>query len=163
ETMVRLLRPGIHSGTVPKQFARLRRAERRGLRTGDWGAAVKHRAALHHVEEAGRHLLERELVALLNGSRGWGGPPPGGGRRVRLATNRIAVELPCPELGDAGLCIDFELHDRSLTAGVARPGWLPHLSAEQRYVLRMGLAGLYKKAGVSAVWQPTGAAPLTDG
>src|SRR5262249_54164213 len=109
-----------------------------------------------------RHFVERELVALLNGSRGWGGRRLEVGR-VRLATNRIAVELPCPELGDAGLCIDFELHDRSLTAGVARPGWLPHLSAEQRDVLRMGLAGLYKKAGVSAVWQPTGAAPLTDG
>ncbi len=31
ETMPRLLRPGIHSGTIPKRFAKLRRAERKAL------------------------------------------------------------------------------------------------------------------------------------
>src|SRR5208282_370442 len=30
ETMLRLLRPGFHSGTVPKLYRKLRRAERRG-------------------------------------------------------------------------------------------------------------------------------------
>ena len=36
ETIDRLLRPGFHSGTVPKLFARLRRAERKRLVTGKW-------------------------------------------------------------------------------------------------------------------------------
>ena len=39
ETVVRLLRPGFHSGTLPKQFARLRRARRAGREQ----AALKHR------------------------------------------------------------------------------------------------------------------------
>ncbi len=39
ETMLRLLRPGIHSGTIPKRFAKLRRAERKALCGGDLGAA----------------------------------------------------------------------------------------------------------------------------
>ena len=30
ETMLRLLRPGFHSGTVPKLYAKLRRAQRKG-------------------------------------------------------------------------------------------------------------------------------------
>ena len=35
ETMMRLLRPGLHSGTVPKRYARLRRAERKARATGN--------------------------------------------------------------------------------------------------------------------------------
>ena len=39
ETMLRLLKPGFHSGTLPKLFAKLRRAERRALRKGAWKTA----------------------------------------------------------------------------------------------------------------------------
>ena len=61
ETVVRFLRPAFHSGTLPKRFARLRRA----LRAGRDRAAAKHREALHHVEEAIRRLVERDFAGLL--------------------------------------------------------------------------------------------------
>ena len=48
ETMLRLLRPGFHSGTIPKLYANLRRAERHD----DHNSARKIEAALHHVEES---------------------------------------------------------------------------------------------------------------
>ncbi len=52
ETVLRLLRPGFHSGTLPRIFARLRRAERAGDRKG----TGRRLADLHHVQEAVRPL-----------------------------------------------------------------------------------------------------------
>ncbi len=39
ETMVRLLKPGFHSGTLPRSYAQLRKAERAALETGAWRQA----------------------------------------------------------------------------------------------------------------------------
>src|SRR5262249_36629868 len=51
ETVRRVLQPGFHSGTVPRLYARLRRAERQALRTGSWAAARACRQALEEVEK----------------------------------------------------------------------------------------------------------------
>ena len=78
ETMPRLLRPGFHSGTVPKLFDRLRRADRRARRSGAGVAAHRPRESLHHVEASVRHFIERELLELLRAvprSRRPGSPP----------------------------------------------------------------------------------------
>jgi len=40
ETMPRLLRPGFHSGTLPKLFAKLRKTRRRAERTGRWKSSA---------------------------------------------------------------------------------------------------------------------------
>ena len=50
ETVLRLLRPGFHSGTLPKLYAKLRRAKGRKLR--------KQKEALHDVAECVRHFVE---------------------------------------------------------------------------------------------------------
>src|SRR5262249_7204778 len=55
ETIVRFLRPGFHSGTLPKLFARLRRMRRAG-RERAW---LRRREALHHDEELIRRVVER--------------------------------------------------------------------------------------------------------
>src|SRR5690606_5317120 len=62
ETMARLLKPGFHSGTVPKLYARLRRAERKARQNGRWKPIRKHRQALHHVELAIRRYVQREFI-----------------------------------------------------------------------------------------------------
>ena len=46
ETMVRLLKPGLHSGTLPKLFAKLRRAERKARASGNWQPVRKYLHAL---------------------------------------------------------------------------------------------------------------------
>jgi antitoxin component HigA of HigAB toxin-antitoxin module len=143
ETMTRLLRPGFHSGTVPKLYRKLRRAERRGRLP-----AVRNiMAGSHHVEESVGHFVERELLALLRQSRGWGGLPVELGE-VHLATNRIEVAIACPDLDDHPLVLAFDHLNGWLLAGVLHKGWLPRLTAEQRKTLAAGLAGLYKMAGV---------------
>jgi hypothetical protein len=143
ETMLRLLRPGFHSGTVPKLYKKLRRAQRHGQQR----TVRKVMAALHHVAESIAHFVERELLALLRQSKGWGGLAVELGH-VRLATNRVLAELRCPSLGEEPLVFSIDHQNGWLLAGVLEPGWLPRLNAEQRQTLAAALAGLYKMAGV---------------
>src|SRR5690606_34047042 len=57
ETMSRLLRPGFHSGTIPKLHTRLRRAAWRK----DTRELGKARDGLHHVEHALLRFTQRQL------------------------------------------------------------------------------------------------------
>ncbi len=143
ETMLRLLRPGFHSGTIPKLYSKLRRAERYGQQN----TARKVLAALHHVEESIARFIERELLALLRRSESWAGLTIEAGP-VHLATNRIGVELRCSGLGPNPLQLAIDYQGGWLLAGVLRPGWLPRLNGDQRRMLAAALAGLYKMAGV---------------
>jgi hypothetical protein len=153
ETLLRLLKPGFHSGTVPRLYGKLRRAERRGKRK----AVRQFRETLHGVEHSVRHFVEREFLELLRQSRGWAQA------RVMVAgvclcTNRIRVELDRPVVGEGALCLDFDERSGRILARVARPGWLGDLAEPQRQALRTALAGLYKLAGVSL----TAGQPLED-
>jgi hypothetical protein len=169
ETLLRLMRPGFHSGTLPKLYAKLRRYERGGLAT----RARKRREDLHHVEEALRHFAERRLVAVLQDSHGWGRQLYVGA--VHAATNQVRIEIACtvpaaramPLHGPHGfddtetsimrrlvpqsLEIAFEQQSGFLVAGVSRSGWLENLGREERLVLADALAGFYKRAGVDLV------------
>ncbi len=153
ETVVRLLRPGFHSGTLPKQFARLRRARRAGREK----AALKHVEALHHVEESVRRLVEREFAEFLHESRSLGdwSIEPGS---IHLATNRIRVELLAGERDRPSLWIDLEERSGMLAAGISQPGWLESLSPDQRRTLADAVAGFYKISGVDRIHTP--GAPL---
>jgi hypothetical protein len=92
ETMTRLLRPGIHSGTIPKRFAKLRRAERKALGGADPGAARKHREALHHVEIYLRRYIEREFLAWFEEKAIWTEQTAKVGE-VYLTTSEAAIEV----------------------------------------------------------------------
>jgi len=141
--MLPLRRPGFHSGTIPKLYKKLRRAERHGQQN----AARKILATLHHVEESVGRFIERELLTLLRQNKSWAGLPIET-VSIRLATNRIPVELHCRTLGEMPLVLAFAHQSGWLLAGVLEPGWLVMLSADQRQTLAAALAGLYKMAGV---------------
>ena len=111
ETVPRLLRPGFHSGTLPKLYARLRR-----IKGTDLG---KRHEDLHHVEEAVRRFVERNLLALLSGSKTWGEDQPLHVGHVHLASNRIRVELRRSGQGEASVHIDLEEHSGRLVAGIS--------------------------------------------
>jgi hypothetical protein len=143
ESMLRLLKPGFHSGTVPKLYRKLRRAERRGQER----TTRKVLGGLHHVEENVGHFIERELLALLRQSKGWTGVAIEL-TAVHLATNRVAVDLSCPALGPNPLRLGIDHQTGWLVAGVLDRGWLPRLSGEQRKTLAAALAGVYAMAGV---------------
>ncbi len=147
ETLPRLLRPGFHSGTLPKLYARLRKSRRRAQRTGRWGAFFRQRVALDHAEEALRHFVEREFLNLLQA----GGCPELTGASVEeiaLSTNRVRVALHGPGPA-ARLC--FTECRGQLTAELAEPGWLKGLSGESRRAVEVALTGLYALGGVDRV------------
>ncbi|MGO9464302.1 MAG: hypothetical protein ACLQVF_09120 [Isosphaeraceae bacterium] len=146
ETVVRFLRPGFHSGTVPKRFARWRRTRQAGREQ----AALKQREALHHVQEAVRTLVKREFAALLRESRSlhdWSIEPGS----IRLATNRIRIELLAAARDRPSLWIDLEERSGALAARIARPGWLESVNGAQLLTLADAIAGLYKLSGVKVV------------
>jgi len=148
ETIVRFLRHGLHSGTIPKLFARLRRA--RGA------AANRQHEALAHVRESLRQFVERELLAFLAGSKRWAGIDIEVGE-IQLATNRIRVDLECPTRGGQAIAIDLAYRQGSLIAditlgcGGAYATWLARLEPAQHAALSDALAGFYKRAGVERI------------
>lgn len=143
ETVPRLLRPGFHSGTLPKLFRKLRRAARHEQIIN----VHKHEEALHHVEGAIRHFIDREFMNLLLHSKRWGG------KVVTLAalhpgSRRIRLDFGCEELEGPPLAVAFDEEGGWLVAGVAQDGWLGQLTADQRQALAEALAGLYRLASV---------------
>jgi hypothetical protein len=143
EQVIQLMRPGFHSGTLPKLYARLRSASGKAERKREEG--------LHHVEEGMRHFVERELVDVLRGSANWNLSASLAVGEVWLGTNRIRCELCCAGLAGASVLLDLAHQAGRLVASVARTGWLDALTDSQRAVFTTALTGLYKKAGVDLV------------
>jgi hypothetical protein len=146
ETMARFLRPGFHSGTIPKLFTKLRRAAWKH----DERAVSRHKEGLHHVEEAVGKFVERQLVAMLGEGSGFGAAPVAL-EHVEIGSNRVQVTLACPGVGPEPATIRFELQSGWLVAGIPAPGWIARLPAEQQQIFEIVLAGFYKLAAVDLV------------
>jgi hypothetical protein len=160
--MTRLLRPGFHSGTLPKAFATLRREARHAERATRKRATRK-QAVLHDIAEAVERFVTRELVFLLQeiGFVGAEQMKVGG---VRVATNRIDVELRRGDKPHAPAMLSWEDDGRALHGSVSREGWLASLSPHDRGVLIAALSGLFQRAGVddTAGALPVKVSPPTD-
>ncbi len=152
ENVVRLLRPGFHSGTLPKLFAKLRRAE---STPGRDKAVVKRRAALHHVEESFRRFVERDVIALLHESRTLGDASIHAGS-IHLATNSIRIDLVSEGDDQPPVRIEYVEQQGVLTASITQVGWMTRLNPEARHTLVDALVGLYKMSGIQSVIQPDG-------
>jgi hypothetical protein len=139
ENVIHLLRPGFHSGTLRKIYAKLRKAK-----------LERHLAALHHVEEEVKHLIKRDFLALLRASRAWGGVSIDV-EAVHAGVKAIRIALAAPRWRDDRVEIVFSEQARWLVAEVVKVGFLSKLSADQRSAFRTALAGLYKFAGVMVV------------
>ncbi len=147
ETMLRLLRPSFHSGTIPKRFAKLRRAERKTLGGGDPGAARKYRVALHHVEIDLQRYVEREFIAWFAASRDWTGPLPQV-RDVRLATNEAAIEVEMPQPEEEPRTMTFRLSNGSLQLELCGQLRLDRWPPAARKVYLLSFTNVLKTAGV---------------
>jgi hypothetical protein len=154
ETMLRFMKPGFHSGTLPKLYARLRRKKGR--------AAHKQEEGLHHVQVDLRRFIDRNLLALLGRSTSWAGASLGV-TEVRTATNRVSYRLSAPAR------LDLEENGGRLTAQFAADEtkgaqafamWRAGLSAEQAQAFTDALAGFYKLAGVDHVQEPAETVPF---
>jgi hypothetical protein len=146
ETMVRLLRPGFHSGTLPKLFASVRRAVRKAEHTGNWKPVNHKCAAVRQVEEAIRRFVQRELLGLLDEA----GFSPGASLSVgltRVATNRVEVELCRSDKPGQSAWLAWEEEAGRLSAATIRAGWIESLSSRDRDRLAAALTGLFQRSG----------------
>jgi hypothetical protein len=157
--MARLLRPGFHSGTLPKTYARLRKAHR-AIEAGDHGAhAAVHKQleALDHVAESVQNFIEREFVALVNQHPAWRATPVSLGG-MKLGATTIAIELQCPDVAATPARIVLEQRGGWIVAGIDEAGWAGELSGARRELLAVALAGLYKMCAVDFVREQVDAA-----
>jgi hypothetical protein len=146
EPMRRLLRWGIHSGTLPRAFAKLRlSAERR-----DQHAVRKNLAAIRRVQNEFRHFVERELAALLERAPGWDGSAICVGEVV-AGPNHIRWELTCPSKSAAPLWLAVQDRSGWLYARVRDAGFLVALSPTPRDTFHAALAGVYKMLGIDFI------------
>jgi hypothetical protein len=146
ETMVAFLKPGFHSGTIPKLYAKLRRAAWKG----DEKRAARQREGLHHVEDAIWKFADRQLASMLNEARPFAATDVEIGH-VDVGSNRVDIELACPSVGATAAVIAFEFQSGWLVVSLPTHGWIDALTAEQRAIFQLALAGFYKLSGVDLV------------
>lgn len=150
ETMPMLLRPGFHSGTVPKLFSNLRGAERQAYRTGQWRSARTYRQALEEVADNVRLFVDREFIALLRQQPAWADVPLLAGP-IELAGNRVTVQVRHGHHPNQPLQVAFDERSGWLLAGIQEAGWLSLVDSRFRELVLVALAGFYKLAGVDLV------------
>lgn len=139
ETMRGLLRPGFHSGTVPKQLKSIRKqlAHPPGDRKEHAIAKAVHE--LHHIEHAVGRFVEREILPLLRASRAWAGVDVRAGH-VRLTTTAAAVEL-LAATGDGGpISVTFRNEGEGIVAHVD-PDALRSFGPDRARALTAGVKG----------------------
>jgi hypothetical protein len=146
ETMMRLLRPGTHSGTLPKAFASLRRAARK-VHDVDEHHVNRKRTTILHTEEAVRHFVERELINLLDEVRFLPETNLTVGA-VNSATNRVEVELLRADRIDQAAVLSWEYHGGKLVGAVRELGWVDQLAERDRQIFMTALMGLFQRSGV---------------
>jgi hypothetical protein len=150
ETMLQILKPGFHSGTLPKLFAQLRRAERAARESGAWRSPRAVRERLRAVEESLRRFVERDVLALLQLSPEWHRKPLSVGD-VDLASNQVRIALRHADHPDTALRLAIAEEGGLLAAWVEEPGWLSRLTPAETRTLDQAIAGMYKLAGVDVV------------
>jgi hypothetical protein len=153
ETVAQFLRPGLHSGTVPKIFHKLRKLQMREEAPFS-AAGARHLEAAHHVRHALAAFFDREFIALLNQHPLFSATPIVLGN-VHLAATMIRVELDQrmteAALSATPLILSFEQRAGWIIAGVDAAGWSADVACEQGRLLSAALLGLYKMAGADIV------------
>jgi hypothetical protein len=150
ETIARLLRPGFHSGTLPKIFRKLRRLEHREASLGRFASRRSNRQKLHHVEHAVQAFVQREFISLLSKCDAWLDHRLEC-THVEAASNSCSIDLECVSLGDVSMKIRLQEQSGWLMACVSQAGWMKNLSDEQRNSFSNALEGFYRKCGIDLV------------
>lgn len=150
ETFIRLMKPGFHSGTLPKLFAKLRRVDRHRVSDVHSLARSKYLDQLHHVQVNVQHFVEREFVQLLELCKDW---PQRELKitRLRMASNSVSLEIACLELAPNPFVLIFEEQSGWLVTTTSALGWVSLIPERDQQILWRALIGFYRLAGVDLV------------
>jgi hypothetical protein len=142
ETMRGLLRPGFHSGTIPKLFRKLRHASP--------AKASRLHHELDHAAEAIHRFVERELIHLLARCPEWRGVDVRVGA-VRFGCQRVAIDLTAAALGRDAFTLAFENVGGRIEATVGPIGWADKLTEQQLAAFVAALRGFLDMAAAARV------------
>ncbi len=149
ENMVRMLKPGFHSGTIPKAFKKLRRARRKAILRKDPALLRKAQEPLAEARHLIHDFFQREVLQLLEDCGAW--PHSVSLSEVRLATNRMELELQCEKWPDQPAVISLSEQSAKIVAATERTGWINRLEHSERLIIRNALMGFYKLSAVSVI------------
>ncbi len=150
ETIPRLMRPGFHSGTLPKLFRRLRRLELGPASLKRYRTRRTQRSRLEHVQRDVRRFVERELIHLLQLIPCWSSAGLRCGR-VHVASNSIQLDIHCDHVAEAPMILLMQEQSGWIAASIAQSGWSDFASSEQNLSFAHALAGFYRKCGIDLV------------
>ena len=123
ETLMRLMRLGIHSGTLPRLFRKVRRAARRSDPSRRVRELMGYYAKLHHVELSVRHFFEREFLGFLAESPAFAGIALQIGE-TDVGTNSLRVEIRAPAARRGAAVDRVRGAVGHVMARVGKAGWL---------------------------------------
>jgi hypothetical protein len=152
ETMLRLLHPGFHSGTLPKAYRALRRA----VQHGEPPESKRYRrksAVIRRVRLDVQRFVERELLQLLADQDLLLGNSVHV-RYVHASTNRIDVELTCSLWPEETTGLTWEYLNGKLHGRIGPLGWIGELDDRQRDILTAAVSGLFQRSGVDVAEGP---------
>jgi hypothetical protein len=139
ETIRGLLRPGFHSGTIPKLYRKLRNLWESGRSQAD---KLHHlHEELHHCEHAIRSMVEREFLPLFPNEAILV-------NAVRLGCQRVEVSIGHQDHAEP-LLIAWELRDGAIIAETVAEGW-----SRQFSTVGKALHGLNALAAVNSIEPP---------
>jgi hypothetical protein len=142
ETMRRLLRPGFHSGTVPKFYRKCRRA--------DEAKSSRLHHEFEHLAVAVEQFATREFIHLLRQCPEWGNLDVQV-EGISFGCQRLTMALAAPGLGRDHFSIAFENVDGHVEAAIEQTGWVDKLTVRQQALFIGALRGLLDMAAVETI------------
>jgi hypothetical protein len=146
ETMLALLRPAFHSGTLPKLYSQLRTAVRSKHEAAGKKRLSRGQARLEVLRLCVQHFIERELIELARISFA-NESSSLSVKEVLLTTNCVHVTVQHSSISNSLLKISWDEYDGRLVARVNDDQLLKALSPLQRTALTLALTGLFARTG----------------
>jgi hypothetical protein len=133
ESVARLLRPGFHSGTLPKFFRKLRKLEQEPPSFRRFSRRRAALQSLHHVTEAIHRFVERDFLHLMQRCDAWRDHPLVCSH-VEAATNSFTVDIESPTLSSSPMKLVLQEQSGWIVAATIQPGWSMKIDDKQRQI-----------------------------
>ncbi|MFO0938169.1 MAG: hypothetical protein U0798_16820 [Gemmataceae bacterium] len=150
ESIRGLLRPGFHSGTVPKLFRKARNGERRSEREGTRADRHKFEHELHHVSLSITRLIDRQMLSVLRLTDAWKDRVPVV-HQVEITCQSIRADVRAE---GATVPITFRLEGEEIRMDTAPVDALPWNEAQKNAwnMTLLGLKAYGAVAGTELEW-----------
>lgn len=161
ETVRALLRPGFHSGTVPKIYRSIRTKVRDAALSGKTPLLSKHWHELIELQDNIQLSIQRDLIPLLTSFEGWAKLQP------NIATKTPTTQNIVFKIGiatnDEPIKVHIQHKNNHILAEVQKPEWFYHLSGDIQKHFDLSLQILFESLSVDMDYDETHVAEAEAG